>query len=390
MTRPTLYALICSGVTLCPMSLRAQAFPGAARPTATLTRDLRIDANTADLSAVTWLAVSRNGTIAVGQAQDHLIRFFDSAGRSLGTFGRDGAGPGEFRRLDRAGWIGDTLWVTDDALSRYTLISPDRKLLRNSPVATGVKSRTDTSGDAMVIGSAALYWDGSQLMEIILPSTAALRPAWAHDDQHTDSRLVLVLVSSTGEFKTQTAFSPHDQCGQAMLDAYRFCGHPKYGADPTSQYLAWGIGSVAGADSGKYRITLFRPDGRTVFSRQYRFVAQPIPAPLLDSIADLARKSHPRAIPDNMKPTIDPPRVYPPLESVMVESDGTTWVGLRRVDAGSPWVVLSPRGDVIGMLIAPDDVKLMVAGADVVWGTETDPDGLESVVRFRVAGLRRK
>ena len=87
-----------------------------------------------------------------------------------------------------------------------------------------------------------------------------------------------------------------------------------------------------------------------------------------------------------MMPSIAPPRIYTPLESVVVEPDGSTWVGLRRIATGNPWVVLSPRGDVVGTVIAPANVRVMAARGNEVWGTETDPDGLESVARYRVIG----
>lgn len=86
--------------------------------TLSLVLELRIDAADADLSPVGWIAVAKDGTIAVGQSQDHLIRCFDARGASLGTFGRDGAGPGEFRYLTIQGWLGDTLWVSDVGVRR--------------------------------------------------------------------------------------------------------------------------------------------------------------------------------------------------------------------------------------------------------------------------------
>ena len=358
--------------------------PAQGVPRFTLTRDLRIDAHAADLSAVSWLTVSRTGMIAVGQNQDHLIRFFDAAGGSLGTFGRDGAGPGEFRRMDIAGWLGDTMWVEDGAALRFTLISPNRKILRNVPMAIAIKAPGDTAGGVQVIGAAGLYSDGSQLLEVIVSSDAAKRPAWAHDDQHTDSRLVLVTVTAKSEFKRLVSFGQRDDCGMVRAPGYDFCGHLKIGIDPAVQYLAWATGSVAGADSGTYRITLFRPDGGVTYSRKYPYVAQPIPARLRDSVAERARTERPSGAPASMLPKIGPPRVYPPVESVIVGDDGTAWVQLRTVPGGNPWVMLSPRGEVIGTLVAPVNVRLMFLGASTVWGTEKDADDVESVVRFRV------
>jgi hypothetical protein len=373
-----IFAFACLATTL------ATPLPAQSPPRLSLIREMRVDARTNDLSPVGWLAVSRTGVIAVGQSQDHLIRYFDAAGKSLGTFGRNGEGPGEFRRLDRAGWIGDTLWVVDGGTNRFTLVSPDRKLLRNVPVATTIKSRGDTAANVQLAGAGALYSDGSQLLTAIVSSDPARRPAWAHDDQNTGSRLVLLTVSSRSEFKQLVSFGPRDDCGMVAMIAYQLCGHAAAGIGPTGERVAWAVMSVAGADSGTYRVTQFRSNGKVAFSRKYPFAAQPIPAHIRDSLIERGRTEHGPVIPLTMLPRIEPPHVYPPVESVIVGRDGSTWIALRSTPAGNPWVVLSPLGDVVGTLIAPRNVTLMLVESGAAWGTEKDADDVETIVRFRV------
>ena len=74
-------------------------------PTWRIQRDLRIDANAHDLSPIDWITVAPDGAIVFNQPQDSLLRFFDAQGKSLGTFGRGGAGPSEFRIMAAHGWI---------------------------------------------------------------------------------------------------------------------------------------------------------------------------------------------------------------------------------------------------------------------------------------------
>ena len=105
-----------------------------------LTRDLRIDAAEQDLSEVGWVAVAPGGSIVVAQPQDGLLRFFSARGVPLGTFGRMGRGPGEFERLSRVAWIGDTLWVGDFGTRRFTLVAPDRTLIRTTPYIQAIWS----------------------------------------------------------------------------------------------------------------------------------------------------------------------------------------------------------------------------------------------------------
>ncbi|HEY4101407.1 MAG TPA: hypothetical protein VGM20_11100 [Gemmatimonadales bacterium] len=351
-----------------------------------LTREVTIDGVSENLSPVTWLAVSPRGTIAVGQQQDHLIRYFDAMGKSLGTFGREGEGPGEFRQLTLygAGWIGDTMWVTDNGTRRFTLIGPDRKLLRIVPAIVAIKAMGDSGGETQILGPEGLYRDGSQLVVVLVPSTAEARPHWARDPQYLDSRLGLIAVKANGEFDRLVTFEPHDVCGMVPLPTYQLCGRPKLGIDPTAERFGWAAMSYASPDSGTYRITMVGRDGKTIYSRAYPFAAQPIPKRIRDSLAELGRKGQTPTVRPAYAPRFGPPTIYPAVENVIVGADGTAWVGLRATPAGKAWVMLSPRGDVVGTAMAPANVVFQVLGHGVVWGTEKNMDDVESVVRFRV------
>ena len=94
--------------------------------------DLRIDGHTADLVPVFWLGVGPDGTIAAIQRLLSGVRFFDSVGNDLGLVGREGEGPEEFRVPSQAGWMGDTLWVSDFMLKRIALISTEPALRSHS------------------------------------------------------------------------------------------------------------------------------------------------------------------------------------------------------------------------------------------------------------------
>lgn len=383
MTRPAC-GLGISLLAALPAVLSAQS-----PPRYTLVPDVIIDAHTADLSPVTWLAVSPHGTLAVGQTQDHLVRFFDAAGKSLGTFGREGEGPGEFRQMDFAGWVGDTLWVHDYALTRFSFISPARKLVRTVGAAHEIVVPGDTVQTAMVVGAVSVYRDGTQLLNAVLPSTVSERPGWADDDQRTGSRLVLVTVSPKGRFERLVSFEPTDDCGMVMMRRYAFCGHPKVGLGPGAELLAWATMSVAGADSGTYQITLVDRRSKTHYARRYPFTAQPVPQRILDSAAEATRGGRDPVVKPSMMPRIPPPRIYPPVEGLVTGADGEVWVELRATPAGVPWVMLSPRGDVVGTLILPANITVKIIAPGMAWGTAKDADDVESVVRYRVVPARR-
>jgi hypothetical protein len=48
------------------------------------------------------------------------------------------------------------------------------------------------------------------------------------------------------------------------------------------------------------------------------------------------------------------------------------------------WHVLDARGSVIGKIVAPSNTQFMAVSRDQVWAIETDNDGLQHIVRFRV------
>lgn len=71
------------------------------------------------------LVVGPDGRIYTPHEQEKLIRVHDAEGRLVRAFGREGAGPGEFRRLDAIGLLGDTLWVFDMGNSRFSYFTLD-------------------------------------------------------------------------------------------------------------------------------------------------------------------------------------------------------------------------------------------------------------------------
>jgi hypothetical protein len=76
-----------------------------------------------------------NGTLLIADRSDNSIRRVDSAGRPLGTGGRTGSGPGEFRSMIWAGGCGaDSLLIWDLQQRRASMIGPNGAVARQFPV----------------------------------------------------------------------------------------------------------------------------------------------------------------------------------------------------------------------------------------------------------------
>ncbi|MCA9764269.1 MAG: 6-bladed beta-propeller [Gemmatimonadetes bacterium] len=92
----------------------------------------------ADGSAVLWSypvpsAKTRNGQYLISDEVSHgVIPVFDSTGRYLRSIGREGSGPGEYRRVSRILVLeSDSILVLDDQLRRATILAPDLAYVRS-------------------------------------------------------------------------------------------------------------------------------------------------------------------------------------------------------------------------------------------------------------------
>ena len=362
-----------------PLPLRGQAAPALR-----LTRDLRIDAGEQDLSAIGFIAVAPNGTIAVNQQQDGLIRFFDSRGKPLGTFGRKGQGPGEFETLGRTFWIADTL-VAIDLIRRLTLVSPDRKLVRTVPFLPSVRTVTKPGAPAPNFNFPlpwARYANGDQLVFTHL-AEGSPTPDWLAGAK---SRSVIIRTDSAGVFEKLIAVQPEENCsvpfqGGKGSAAIPYCTTYRFAASPDGSTVAFV--QVESSARPTYVLTMIRSEGDTAFRAQYLY--QPIAIPKAareEAIASVGRFG-----PDAMEALrkAKMPEHYPPVAMLLLSRDGTTWLELTTTTGPRRWHVIDLDGHVIGRVDLPRDVRLQVTSRHAVWGTQTDADGLQHIVRYTVS-----
>ncbi len=103
-----------------------------------------------------WMTCSSNGLFAVtSPVASSEISFFDSAARIRGKVGRRGAGPGEFRMPFPVRFgPGDSLHVFDAGNRRWTVISPDRRVVRAIPMPIHVSMALPLSNGEVIVQSA--------------------------------------------------------------------------------------------------------------------------------------------------------------------------------------------------------------------------------------------
>ena len=363
---------------------------GQSPPQLRLTRELRIDAGENDLTQITppgGMAVARNGTIVVSQNQDGAIRFFDASGKSLGSFGRKGQGPGEFQTTGRLSWAGDTLVVSDVSTRRYTLISSDRKLIRSLSWLSAVTAPARPGSEAPRLRASlprAWYADGSMVLTVLL-ATGSPTPAWPGGEK---AGTPIIRVDSTGALQKLIAWSPRAQC-EVAYDAgsgpgsggllIPFCHRPLEELSPDGSIL---VLLSKETERPAFRVTALRANGDTVFTTEIAFQAAPIPGRVVDS-ARATRARGTQAQRDAAAKMLIPD-TYPPFSRLIVGRDESTWIESFAAGGERFWYVLDNRGIVTGAASVPKNVQLMVVSRSAVWGVETDDDGLQHIVRFRV------
>jgi hypothetical protein len=359
-------------------------------PELSVTRDLRIDANAESLSPVGWIAVLSDGAIAVSQRQDGEILFFSADGSRLSAFGRSGDGPGEFRRLGGYGLVGDTLWVGDPSAGRTTLISRDRTLAGTRPWLHGISLEPPLEGvrpSFFMIRPIALLPDSAILTEPIL-AAGSESLAWPGGTFPGDP---IVRVRVDGTFDRVIAWIPENECvvriivqGGSGVTDIPLCARAQRAVAVDGSRIAFAIPG-AETEGGRYPLVVIGAAGDTILSRQYSHSLVPIPKPIMDSI--MARRLEQAQGPElkDAYQSMKPPGSYPPFTRILVGRDHTIWLELFTLSGDRIWQVFDSRGDLLGRVALPRSVFVHAAEESAIWGTDTDDDGLEHVVRYRIA-----
>lgn len=382
---PTVFRLAFAVAIAVPVSLSAQKI---LKPV----EDLRIDADEQNLAPIWYLFVSPKGVMVASQQADRHFRFFGPDGKPLGTFGRKGGGPGEFQRIEgtRAGWLGDTLWLTEAQTPRLTLVGPDLKLLRVERLPDEVLGpRGETLKDAplsypYLTGVAS---DRSLLMTASLRENVAA-PDWL--PVATNSGQFAMREDRTGRFVRLLAGIPSNQKACQYGDnsasiSIPYCPRAIITEPLDAKRVVLAIPGPATQAAGSFRlITVNAVTGDTILNREYRYRPIPIPARVIDSIRAKASntKDYPPVIRD-LYAKAPFATTYPPFRSLIVGRDGTLALETYTATGTKVWRFLSARGDDLGMVEFPRSVRIFAIERGRAWGTDGEEGDQDSIVRYR-------
>ncbi len=386
----TKYAVAAILTTLVAARLPAQHAPLVMQAT----RDQSISGSATHLTRIgSWMGVSRNGTIVLLEPSDHAVLFFSAGGKALGAVGNEGEGLGGFAALSMAGWIGDTVWVNDPILHRATLISLKPAAIRTVSMSTDL---TLSSGDAGPFAAAGgvllpfpwgMYADGTTLLFSIMGPDAPMPADW---HRPADASGVLVHVAASGVLKNVVAWIPGSGgCSVTITKTANFglpfCAPPMQTPSADGRWVGVGRAATRGLDSGMIMVTSVGERGDTVFSRKYPYAGIAVPQHDVDSAIQFRVASVRTRIPEAV-PILQAyhATVYPPLVSVLVGQDSSIWIEQNATVAGRPWLVLDAKGNPLGTVTVPSDLRIKVASRTTIWGMEGDPSRGFDIVRSKL------
>lgn len=344
------------------------------------------------------LAVAPDGSIYVMDRQAPALRKYSPDGKYVATFGREGAGPGEYKGPDGGLAVLDDgrVVLRDPANTRMQIYSPTGEPIGEWKIRGGFNT------------SSPLYVDtaGRVYTQVLLDPTAGLgdwRMGLVAYDSHTGQPGDTV-AEPTWDYERQTIVASQKTDGgtSTSMNYVPFTPHSSTAFSP----LGYWVGGV----SDRYAIDEYRPDGVLRIERTVD------PVPVGDgeksNEEDIATWGMRTTQPDWKWNGAAIPDTKPAFRSVYTGADGRVWVMVHRPaeripddqiqeasDGPNPqpprrwrepvaFDVFEPDGTYLGQVSAPAGFSIYptpVFDGDRVWAVVRDELDVQYVTRFRVS-----
>ncbi len=334
------------------------------------------------LSDIADLTVSRRGDVFVADRLDQTVAVFDARGRFLRSFGRRGAGPGEFGGLRALGWLGDTLVTIDRPRYRVSLWSSAGRLLRDVTVRGPMLplSSRPTPPAAMLAGGSFLG----------IPSTG----------RRSSPALPLLLLDSAGGEIGRLGSVSNEHAYGIIRTGHSIINFPYPFRSDDVVAVAPGGGAVVvvtrrlptAAGAARFDVTSIRPTADTIFHEALDYRPLPIGQRVADSVRErmariflLLRTRSDEAM-RLARDSLHLPRYMPPIDRVFVGTNGDVWLARPAASYGTDdLTVLDGRtGRPMATLHGPHGFVPYAAGAGMLWGVSKDEFDVPSVVGYRI------
>lgn len=327
-----------------------------------------------ELSGVTGAVRLDDGRFVVVNAGTSELRLYDPNGSYLGSFGRDGEGPGEFRRPAAVLPFADSLLVWDSRLRRMSVFTTAGRFVRSF--------RIESAGFTL----AGRFADGSLLMHPRL-----LRPTLEMGDGLRRDLAPYVLYSMDGDSVGAFTWLGAEVIirlfeGGGISAATRSLNRQTYAAVTDT--------SVFVGSNEAYVIEEYARDGQLLRSLQRPIAATPV------TDARVAREAEAIALrlPEERRASfrqnwqdMPQPSALPFYSGLNISADGHLWVK-KFSSLGDPndtWSVFDPSGRLLGQVELPEGLTLYQVGDDYVLGRWRDDLDVEYIVMYELVKPQR-
>ncbi len=314
-----------------------------------------------------------DGRIVISDNGSFQLRMFGPNGEFLGSWGREGEGPGEFQSVQVMGVLGgDTLVVLDGRLRRISLFEPGAGFLSQGTFTEEVGLTFVPNGmfqdGSVVFGGGLSFGPGSDM-----PTDGLQRPDTPFRSADLDGSLVTEFGAIPGsEYFMRTRGGG----GEFMISASLI----PFGKRPAA--FARGDRLYLGS-ADEYEIQAFDPDGRLTRILRVSRPLTPVTSADVERLIEEAvtELEDPSRAPEvrSSYGEMPVPDFMPAYRGFHVDSEGCLWVEEYPLPGSSlrSWTVFDPDGSPLSTLSLPSDNRLLEIGEDFVMTVFQDPLGVE-------------
>ena len=317
--------------------------------------------------------VLADGRFVVADAGSGEIRFYDEAGRFLSSTGGLGDAPGEYRQMTGLGTgPGDSLWVFDFGLRRFTVLTD-----QGEPVRT-----VSVGGTLSSVGAVGRMPDGSFVLK---ESWSSHTHGNAQPGLVRDPVAVATLGADGGGLDTITTVAGREvflssEDGRAVMSAPLFARTSSAAMSDEAVYVG---------DQAAFEVLGYSPDGTLRQIIRVPDANLELTAGAVQQLKDeiLAREpERRRAMMRTHLEEMALPPMRPAYGSLIIDAGGNLWAGeyARYPAVPRKWTVFAGTGELLGEVTVPDLFKVLQIGADWILGVGRDELDVEYVRMYQI------
>lgn len=346
-----------------------------------------------DIGPVTGAVLLADGRIVVANQSTSEVRFYDSTGTWLGSSGRAGDGPGEYRALIGL-WRGvaDSLFAFDFNRQGLSVLAPEGEFVRLITIGSQFSAATVRSGGFSFAQPTGVLGDGSIL---VTQQISAITQAQQGISRNTQS---LIRFAPDGAMLDTVALVPGPEMEYLPLSiGGQTLNAPNAVPFGRNTIMAAGPRGLFVARNDRFEVEVREGDG----SLRRLIRVQDDPAPVTDAEAEIHRESLreqmqtsaldrlPEAMKQSFLDRIDKasyPATYPWIEAIIVGGDGTIWVqSVQRPGADArEYAVFDSTGALVDRLRMPPGVRVLAVDLSRVLGLWKDEDDVEHLRVYEI------